>query len=84
MIGCEQILGSPQDVNFYRLVQDAFSANIRGYNYRSYVICPPLEHESFPVEVIRSLGPGANGACLPTPTQTYFFTFKALAGLSLS
>ncbi|KAJ1531496.1 hypothetical protein ONE63_000171 [Megalurothrips usitatus] len=45
-----RVQAAPFDTNFYRLVQDVFSPNISGFNYRSYVICPPSEGDSFPVE----------------------------------
>ncbi|KAJ1529960.1 hypothetical protein ONE63_006688 [Megalurothrips usitatus] len=39
------IRAAPFDTNYYRLVQDAFSPSIRGYNYRSYIICPPTKED---------------------------------------
>ncbi|KAJ1525320.1 hypothetical protein ONE63_010142 [Megalurothrips usitatus] len=43
-----ELLSVPFDTNYYRLVQDAFSDDIRGYEYRSYVICPPEEADAEP------------------------------------
>ncbi|KAE8749991.1 hypothetical protein FOCC_FOCC003115 [Frankliniella occidentalis] len=34
------IQSAPFDTNYYRLLQDVFSDDIRGYNYRGFVICP--------------------------------------------
>ncbi|KAJ1522159.1 hypothetical protein ONE63_002470 [Megalurothrips usitatus] len=45
----KKVLAAPFDTNYYRLVQDAFSANIRGYDYRTYVICPSSGTENIPV-----------------------------------
>ncbi|KAJ1529182.1 hypothetical protein ONE63_005988 [Megalurothrips usitatus] len=46
----KQVQEQPFDTNYYRLVQDAFSEDIRGYDYRSYVICPAAGGEVAPIE----------------------------------
>ncbi|KAJ1522851.1 hypothetical protein ONE63_001999 [Megalurothrips usitatus] len=39
----KKVQSMPFDTTYYRMVQDVFSANIRGYDYRTYVICPSEE-----------------------------------------
>ncbi|KAE8737252.1 hypothetical protein FOCC_FOCC017283, partial [Frankliniella occidentalis] len=36
----KKIQSAPFDTNYYRLLQDVFSDDIRGYTYRGFVICP--------------------------------------------
>lgn len=47
----QQIRDEPFDTNFYRLAQDTFSDTIRGYDYRSYIICPNDRDDLNPVTV---------------------------------
>ncbi|KAE8744662.1 hypothetical protein FOCC_FOCC008665 [Frankliniella occidentalis] len=40
------IQSAPFHTNYYRLLQDVFSDDIRGYTYRGYVICPSVGNDT--------------------------------------
>ncbi|XP_052125524.1 fatty acid synthase-like [Frankliniella occidentalis] len=41
-----KIQSAPFHTNYYRLLQDVFSDDIRGYTYRGYVICPSVGNDT--------------------------------------
>ncbi|XP_052132057.1 fatty acid synthase-like, partial [Frankliniella occidentalis] len=41
-----KIQSAPFDTNYYRLLQDVFSDDIRGHNYRGFVICPSTGNDT--------------------------------------